>query len=470
MTVDGRAGVTISVCAIVALAGTFLFVLPRSIPAATSVKTAPMRTTSSRVGTVRATKHANGRFDALPPAGRSFGSSTTPIKHIIIIVRENHSFDNLFGTFPGADGTTMAHVGDTIVPLNITPVHTPTDLGHAGNSVSAAVDGGKMDHFYREVNAVQGGVDIADSEYTQAQIPDYWAYARRFTLADHFFSTVLASSFPNHLVTITGQWLNTYNNPYVPPAGFHSWGCDAAPQTSVQWIYHRRSGYTRPCFNTTTIADEANAARVSWKYYAPGRGTFGYIWSSFDAIRHIRRSPQWRTNVVPTSRFMADVKHGRLPAISWLTTNLPTSDHPPTSICIGQNWVAAQIDALATSKYWKNTAIVLTWDDFGGFYDHVPPPTVSDYSLGPRVPMILISPYARVHVVDHHQYDFRSILKFVESSFTLPHLTVFDRSVRSISGMLDFHQKPNPSLLLPRMNCPDELATNATMSQNVNGY
>lgn len=399
------------------------------------------------------------------------GVDHTPIRHVVIIVRENHSFDNLFGRFPGADGTTMAREGALVVPLNITPIHTDVDLGHAGNSVMQAMNGGRMNQFYREYRAIQDGVDVADSQYLPDEIPDYWAYARRYALADHFFSTVPASSFPNHLVTVTGQWLNTYNNPRVPEGGFHSWGCDAGVRTVVQWSYRGESGSTRPCFNTATLADEANAAGVTWKYYAPPPGTFGYIWSTLDAIRHIRYSPQWKANVLPTRDFIADVDGGHLPAISWLTTDLPTSDHPPASICNGQNWVAQQINAVMASTYWKSTAIIVTWDDFGGFYDHVPPPVSSGAPLGPRVPMIVISPYARPHFIDHTQYDFRSILKFVESTFNLPHMAVFDRGVNSLRGMLDFRQRPVRPLLIGQVACAKKWgAWHAPLTQLVSGY
>ena len=345
-------------------------------------------------------------------------------------------------------------MGTKVVPLNITPIHTAHDLGHAGNSVEAAIDGGKMDGFYKEVKAVQNGVDVADSQYRPGEISDYWAYAKRFGLADHFFSTVAASSFPNHLVTITGQWLNVYENPDVPNnATNKSWGCDADPRTRVAWSAHGVGGTTTPCFNTTTIADEANAAGVSWKYYAAPPGTFGYIWSTFDDIRHIRYSGQWATNIQRTRQFLVDVKSGHLPAISWLTSDLNKSDHPPASICEGQNWAAEEINAVMKSKYWKSTAIIMTWDDFGGFYDHVPPPATAGYRLGPRVPLLVISPYARPHLIDHRQYDYRSVLKFVESTFDLPHETTYDRSVKSIAGMFDFRQTPQAPLELPRLRC-----------------
>lgn len=416
---------------------------------------------------------------ALPPThvqphGNSLASPAryrvkSPIKHIVIIVRENHSFDNLFGRFPGADGTRFAHVGSRVVPLNITPDKLSEDLGHGGNSAIIADDNGKLDGFSHILNSIQNGEDVADSQYEASEVPIYWDYARRFSLADHFFSTVMASSFPNHLVTIAGQSMGTLDNPYMVSHSFRSWGCDAVAATFVYTYPGGRARKSRPCFNSMTIADEANAAHVSWKYYAPPPGDFGYIWSTYDAIRHIRYSNQWKSNVPPTRQFGLDVRHGHLPAISWLTSDLAYSDHPPASICEGQNFVAGQVNAIMQSRYWKSTAIIVTWDDFGGFYDHVVPPRTS-YTLGFRVPTIVISPYARTHVVDHTQYDFRSILKFAEENFDLPQLANFDRGVNSIAGMLNFHQKPLRPAFERSMNCSPRAQQTAGMPTGVAGY
>lgn len=379
--------------------------------------------------------------------------SNSPIKHVIIIVRENHSFDNLFGRMPRVDGTTTAHVNSKTVPLNDTPDPMKSDLGHGGPSALNAVDGGKMDKFYAMINATQNGVDVADSQYTQQQIPDYWAYAQKYALADHFFSTILASSFPNHLAMIAGTANNTYDNPVMDPKAFRSWGCDAAPSTKVAAVVNGKNTFVKPCFNNQTIADEANSGGVSWRYYAPPPGTFGYIWSTFDEIKHIRYSGQWAKNVPNSDQFQSDLKKGRLAGITWLTTDLATSDHPPASICAGENWTVQQIDAIMKSKFWKSTAIVLTWDDFGGFYDHVAPPVESTYLLGPRVPTIVISPYAKTSFVDHTQYDFRSILRFLEDNFSLPQTMSYDRSVSSIANMLNIGQKPQAPTILQPQSC-----------------
>jgi len=385
--------------------------------------------------------------------GHGFGAAKTPIKHIVIIVRENHSFDNLFGRYAGADGTAYAQEGSRRARPAIPPLQLYSDIGHDAQAIEMGVDGGKMDDFYKVFHAIQHGVDVADSEYAGWELPDYWAYAKHYGLADHFFSTILGSSFPNHLVTIMGQGLSIRDDPYIPTHGLLSWGCDASSGTYVIQYVGSASRRIKPCFTGKTIADEANSAGVSWGYYSQPSGTFGYLWSTYDSIRHIRYSKQWKTNVRQSTSFISDVRRRRLPAITWLTTNLKDSDHPPANICVSQNRIAEMIDSVMRSPDWKSTAIIMTWDDSGGFFDHVPPPSVAGVTLGPRVPLVVISSYARPHFVDHTQYDFRSILTFVESTFNLPHEDTFDRNVNSIAGMFDFHQKPIAPLALKPLTC-----------------
>ncbi|MBV9282133.1 MAG: hypothetical protein JOZ41_18795 [Chloroflexi bacterium] len=381
--------------------------------------------------------------------------SISPIKHVIIIVRENHSFDNLFGTFPGADGTTLARVSSgRVIHLLRTPDHTLLDIGHAGDSAAVAVNGGRMDGFNLLSGAIQDGKDIADSQYLEADIPAYWDYARHYTLDDRFFSTILGPSYPNHLVTIAASSFNTVDNPIGQVR--HAWGCDGGPFSVVTAVDPNtgRSYQVKPCFDIQTLADTMQAHHVSWKYYAPPAYDSGYIWSAFDSIRHIRFSRLWRTNVVSDTSFIHDVEAGTLPTVSWLVTNEELSEHPPYSMCLGENWTVRQLNALMQSPYWSSTLVVLTWDDFGGFYDHVPPPRYDYISLGPRVPTIVISPYARPHHIDHHLLEFDSILRFVEATYGLPPLTWRDRRAPSLASSLNFAQQPLPPLVLPERTCP----------------
>jgi phospholipase C len=385
----------------------------------------------------------------------ALATAHTPIKHIVIIVRENHSFDNLFGTFPGADGATKYPLlSGKRVPLGRTPDHLFLDIAHAGSTASFAVDGGRMDRFNQLPGAIQNGKDIADSQYRQSDIAAYWEYARQFTLDDHFFSTIMGPSFPNHLVTIAASSNNVVDNPLGQTV--HAWGCDSG-QYSVVTLMDPNTGkksLVKPCFNIATMADTLQKAKVSWGYYAPTQYHSGYIWSSLDAIKHIRYSSLWKSNVRPDTSFIGDVKSGKLPAVSWLVTNEGASDHPPYSICMGQNWTVQRVNAIMQSRYWKDTLVVLTWDDFGGFFDHVAPPVTSVISLGPRVPTILLSPYARSHYIDRRPLNFGSILKFVEDDFHLPPLTAVDRSAASVGSVLNFKQAPQSPMVLKTTACP----------------
>src|SRR5947209_1307340 len=245
------------------------------------------------------TGQAHAGTTALPAEARY------PIQHIVIIDKENHSFDNLFGLFPGADGTDVAHLSDgTTTPLLHTPDHTLLDIGHAGDAAAFATDQGKMDRFGQLPGAVQDGLNIANSQYREADIPAYWDLARHYALDDHFFATILGPSFPNHLVTIAATSANSFDNPRGQTA--HAWGCDGgkyslvdAADPSTGKVYQ-----TRPCFDIPTLADTFQKAHVSWTYYAPGQNRSGYTWSSFDAIRRVRYSSLWHTNVVSDSRFI----------------------------------------------------------------------------------------------------------------------------------------------------------------------
>lgn len=413
---------------------------------------------------------------------RQVAATANPIKHIIVIVRENHSFDNLFGRFPHADGATTAHEGSKVVQMGTTPDKLGVDLGHGSVTAVRAIDAGKMDRFYRITNAIQcvvksckpcpaykvckGYENVAESQYTQAQIPNYWTYASDFGLADHFFSTVMGDSFPNHLVTIAGQNFNAIDNPTHPGQSLRSWGCDAGPGVTVSIYKAGKVSLAYPCFNGKTLADEANAKKVSWKYYAPGPGKFGYIWSTLDEIKHIRNKPAQWAKVVPPTMFDQDVQKGTLPALSWLTSDLSTSDHPPASECASENWTVDRINEVMQSRMWKHTVIILTWDDFGGFYDHVTPPYQGAYNLGPRVPTIVISPYTIPHSVYHKRLDFRSIDLFIENTFHLPHLANFRRTgdVQSLAPMLDYSQTPLDPVVLQTHSCP------ASPVQSPKGY
>ncbi|HEV3311373.1 MAG TPA: alkaline phosphatase family protein [Chloroflexota bacterium] len=378
-----------------------------------------------------------------------------PIKHIVILIRENRSFDEMFGRLPGVDGSTTAPLpSGRIVRLGPGEDRSLLDIAHSGVAAARSIDNGKMDGFSLLPGAIQDSRDVALTQYGQSDIPAYWAYARRFTIDDHFFSTIAGASFPNHLVSVAGTSVNTDNNPVdnVP----NSWGCDSGRYSRVDSVNPLTGAHknVKPCFNIPTIVDEMQAAHVSWKYFSPPRYRSGYIWNALDAVRHDRYSPLWNQDVVNSTQFVKYVKAGRLPAVSWLVTGEPVSDHPPFSICVGENWVVNELNPLMRSQLWKSTAVFLTWDDFGGFFDHVPPPHLNDIALGPRVPTIVISPYARRHFVDHRRYDFASILKYIEVKYHLKSLAYYDRHAANIGTDLNPHQKPMSPLILHPKTCP----------------
>ena len=389
------------------------------------------------------------------PGAATSPSRPNPIQHIVVIVKENRSFDNYFGTFPGASGSRVGRTSQRrLVPLIHTPDHTLLDIGHAGDAARLAVAGGRMNGFDRLPGAVQDGQDVALSQLSQADIPNYWAYARAYALDDHFFSTINGPSFPNHLVTVAASSPNPDDNPILNSS--HSWGCDAGRYAKVEAVdpHTGARSFIKPCFDIDTLPDLLQQAGISWKYYAPRQYQSGYIWSALNSVKHIRYSLLWHTNVPDTSQFIRDVQAGTLPQVSWLVMNEEVSDHPPHSACVGENWTVHQLNALMRSPLWSSTAVFLTWDDFGGFYDHVAPPHPDFISYGPRVPTIVISPYARPQLIDHRQYDFASILRYIEDRFGLPRLSTYDRQAQSIAPDLNLTQSPRAPLILHQRWCP----------------
>ncbi len=375
------------------------------------------------------------------------------IKHIIYIIKENRTFDNYFGRFRGADGATSGTISTgEVIKLGRAPDRTPRDIDHSFQAALKAMDGGKMDQFDLIGGGNINGDYLAYTQYRKADIPNYYAYAHHFVLADHMFSSLHGPSFPNHLYTVGAQSGGAINN---PRNGRGVWGCDADGDSDVQ-VMDDEGNITRqfPCFDFQTLADSLEARGLTWKYYAPSKGESGYIWSALDAIDHIRNTSLWTDHVVPTAQFVDDATKGQLPAVSWIVVGSGMSEHPPESVCVGENWTVRQLNAVMQGPDWKSTAVFLTWDDFGGFYDHVPPPQVDNFGFGPRVPLLIISPYAKRGLISHTFYEFSSILKFIEERFGLKPLTDRDSEASDIQDSFDFDQRPLPPLILEQRQCP----------------
>lgn len=384
-------------------------------------------------------------------------AQTTPIQHIVFIIKENRSFDNYFGQFPGANGATTGVLSSgVIVPLTHAPDYTWHDVGHDWYSGVEVIDGGKMDLFDVNYGANIHGDYLTFTQMGQADIPNYWTYAQTFELADQMFSSEEGPSFPNHLYTIAATANGVISIPNKVGQS-QSWGCDSDVVNSVE-VMDSSGNITNvpPCFDFTTLADLLDGAGVSWKFYASPYGTVGYQGSTYSSIRHIRYGPDWSTKVVTQSQFTSDALAGNLPSVSWLTPTGYTSEHPYAgSVCYGENWTVNMINAVMQGPEWSSTAILLAWDDFGGMYDHVPPPQVDQFGLGPRVPLLLISPYVNAGTVVHTQYELSSVLRFIEDVFSLPSLNNRDSSANSLTDAFNFSQTPLPPLVLsPRTNCP----------------
>jgi phospholipase C len=279
------------------------------------------------------------------------------------------------------------------------------------------------------------------------------------------FFTETAASFIAHQMLISGTVRVNDRESLTDQPNAMPWGCDAAPGTFTP-ILTRNGHYSlygpRPCFTYATLADLLDAARVSWQYYvnvAFGKDAdfSGSVWNGYRAIRKIFYGPDWKTNISsPNTNIFNDVKAGTLPAVSWVIPTLSDSDHPASGCNGGPWWVTKVVNALGTSQYWKNTAIIVLWDDWGGWYDSAPPAQISYTSLGFRVPMIVISPFAKHGFVSHTHYQFGSVLKLVEETFGLGSLGTTDATAPSMEDVFDFTQAPNkfePAPLPPVMSC-----------------
>jgi phospholipase C len=427
-------------------------------------------TMGSRAGAVTIRDDANNSPQAVPLSGVGT-ADLSKIQHVVFLIKENRTFDTYFGTFPKADGATHGKIstGETI-PLGPTPDQTPRDPAHTWLAAHWAIDGGKMDRFDEIGSGNKNGDYLTYTQLQQSDIPNYFKYASTFTLADRMFSSIKSDSFPNHIYTVAASSGGVIDIPYSKITRQSPWGCDADPTTTVAVMDDVGSiAKVFPCFDFYTMADSLENHHVSWKYYAPSKGERGYNFSVLDAINHIRNSYLWTEDVVPVTGFVNDAMRGGLPSVSWVVNGTPVDEHPPNSTCAGENWTVNQINAVMQGPDWDSTVIFLMWDDFGGFYDHVPPPTDDNFGLGPRVPLIIISPYAKPNHISHTQYEASSVLKFIEEKFNLPALSGRDANANDTLDSFDFNQKLIPPLVLtPRTDCP-LISSRATFGSQVVG-
>jgi phospholipase C len=427
------------------------------------------------------------------------------IKHVIVIMQENRSFDNYFGTYPGADGIPMRDgvpsvcVPDPATKTCVAPYHDANDENMGGPHGAAAadrdIDGGKMDGFIAILQGatraggcptniptcvVKGHERTVMGYHTEGDLPNYWAYARNFVLQDRMFEPVRSWSLPAHLYMVS-EWAascatvgdpasckpeRTYFNLNDIPHDLSS-GVKAIPGRPdypwtdltyllhahhVSWAYYVMDGFEPDCIN-----DQSSCSLQPQSARTPG------IWNPLPKFDDVKQTGQL-ANIKDTSLFFSDVRTGKLPAVVWLTPGNRYSEHPPGRVSTGMAYVTGIVNAVARSPYWKSTAIFLSWDDWGGFYDHVVPPDVNFFGYGLRVPGIVIGAYARKGFVDHHTLSHDAYVKFIEDDFLGgaridpatdgrpdPRDGVAENApqVGDLRTDFDFRSPPRPPLILP---------------------
>lgn len=432
------------------------------------------------------------------PAVHDHTSPSSPIKHLIIVIQENRSFDDLFATFPKADGTTtgqaepMPHEiaesckndgmpvitqSNTTVPLTMVSLEGDgfpynfdnPDLPHVyqwqqnGKTWTPWLtdyDNGKMDGFDLEGSGPNGnGAPLCTFPYQYVNpkdIAEYWDLAQQYVLADQTYQTQESGSFTAHQDLIAGATIlpGSYGGYYEPSVidnpSYFPWGCNAKTTvvtslitTDLHYLFFKGP---YPCFSYKTMRDLLDAASppIPWKYYTQQTVGEKGDWNAFDAISNVYNSGEFGNKVVwPNTKIFTDLKGSSFPAVSWITPIPGDSDHPsePQN---GPSWVASVVNAVGMSKYWKSSAIVIVWDDWGGFYDHESPPFFNKDKfggLGFRVPMLIVSPYVKAHV-EHTQYEFGSILKYIEGNWNLGSLGTTDQRATSILNAFNYNQNP----------------------------
>ncbi|MCU1429837.1 MAG: Phospholipase 3 [Actinomycetia bacterium] len=373
-------------------------------------------------------------------AGAQVAARTrTPIEHFVTLLQENHSFDNYFGTFPGANGIPAG----TCMPKN--PLNPPSgcvkpysiganpseNLADNRSVFAAQRAGGAMNGFVSALSTRGVTSAISMAHYNKSDVSYYWDVAKQYVLFDRYFSSAHGGSVWNHMYWMTGTPGN--------PSG------EKTPTT----------GYG----DLPTIFDRLEAKHIPWKVYVQnyqpkvtilrkGRVAAQVIRAPILAFPRYLYNPQLFAHIVPITEYYTDLANGTLPSVSYVVP-AGSSEHPPGSIQSGEAFVRNMVTALKRSSAWPTSAFMWSYDDWGGWFDHVAPPQVDSFGLGFRVPALLISPFAKRGVVDHTQLDHTSVLKFIEDNWRLTALSTRDAKANNVLSALDFHQFPRPAELLP---------------------
>ena len=442
---------------------------------------------------------------ASPPAPASgplqaAGTGIHKIQHVVIVMQENRSFDHYFGTYPGADGLPVSGgrftvcVPDPATSTCVAPYHDGSDLNYGGphgqSSATADIAGGRMDGFIAEAlrgqravcnspddprcggNGRSGGSDVM-GYHDAREIPNYWTYAHDFVLQDHMFEPNASWSLPQHLFMVS-EWSARCSRSGDPQS------CVNALQSPEQTGGKKQNGTADPNYAWTPLTYLLHRGGVSWKYYVaegtqpdcaddqaacsarPQKAGTPEIWNPLPWFTTVRQDHELG-NIQTVNHLYDDARTGHLPAVSWVVPNGKVSEHPTALVSDGQAYVTGIVNTIMSGPDWNSTAIFVGWDDWGGFYDHVAPPSVDENGYGLRVPGLVISPYARQGYIDHQVLSFDAYTKFIEDDFLSgrrldprtdgrPDPRPDVRENASILGDLasdfDFDQPPRPPVLL----------------------
>ncbi len=390
------------------------------------------------------------------------------IDHVVIVIQENRSFDNLFQGFPGADTQSYGFdsAGKKIV-LGQVPLEAAWDLDHSSTAFFEGCNGTgsipgtncQMNGFDKvEAGCGHSGYPPCPIKHPQyAYVPPsetkpYVAMAQQYVLADKMFASDFdESSFVAHQFLIAAQSSSAVNYP-----NSLDWGCYGGSGVTIPTLSQQRQiqydNRIVACFDNQTLGDELDTAGISWRSYTSSvPKVSGHLWNAYSAIGHIYNGPDWKKDVIsPQTRFFTDIKHGKMSAVNWITPTCQNSDHASCDANTGPAWVASIVNAVGKSKYWNSTAIFVVWDDPGGWYDHVAPKMLDYDGLGMRVPLLVVSAYAKDGYVSHVHYELGSILRFVEDRYNLPALSASDaRATSPAADSFDFSKPPRKFVSIP---------------------
>ena len=374
-------------------------------------------------------------------AAQPRNTPNTPIEHFIVVMQQNHTFDNYFGTYPGANGIPK----DVCLPSSLSDANAPcaapfkitnetiTDLSHSDVTFASQYQNGKMNGFVDALNRLNQNGKLSMGYFNDQDIPYYWNLADQFVLFDNYFSSAHTGSITNRMFWVSGRPGDATNR--IPEGGFGDIPTifDRLQERGISWKFYIRD-----------YDPQLNYRSLKQLDYLPPQ----VQWVPLLSFDRFLDDPNLSSHIVDLNEYYSDLEKGTLPAVSYVLL-LGATEHPISDPSLGQRATQTMIQALMQSSSWKNSAFLLTYDDWGGWYDHVPPPQVDDRGYGFRVPTLLVSAYARKGYIDHTLLDHTSSLKFIEENWNIPPLAQRDAKANNLTSAFDFSTAPRSPVLIP---------------------